>query len=83
MSEESLNFYLGFGPYFGKSIKQIGDTDEGLLYLDSIVDETNEPQKQIIKDYLKKNDARLDIAIANKKNYIKDSDPLPLPWWKK
>jgi hypothetical protein len=85
-SDDPYKLFIAFGPYFGKSIKQIGDTELGLLYLDSIVDETKEPQKQVIKDYLKKNDARLDAAIANKKHFIKNKkepDPLPRPWWEK
>ena len=58
---------IPFGKYFGYSIKQVGDTDEGLIYLDSIVDDPLESIfKKELKEYLKKNSHRIDAAISNK-----------------
>ncbi len=76
---------INFGKYFGKSIEQIGDSDEGLLYLDSIVDDPLESQfKEQLKIYLKKNAHRVDDAIRNCKPLSKNYAPSkPKPWWEK
>jgi hypothetical protein len=77
---------ITFGPYCFKTVKEVGDTDEGLLYLDKIVDEVDNELKEVIKEYLAKNGNRLDAAIENKsKRYKKTSEPpnpYPAPWWK-
>ncbi len=83
----SVNNIIGFGKYFGQTIEMIGDTDEGLLYLDKLVDDNLESKfKDALKIYLKKNAHRIDEAMRedNKIEYhSKKHDPLPQPWWEK
>lgn len=75
---------IPFGEYFLQTVERVGDSDEGLLYLDSIVDECTMELKEYIRGYLKKNSHRVDAAIANKRDYKKRPlDPLPKPWWEK
>lgn len=75
---------MPYGKYFLQTIEQIGDSDEGLLYLDSIVDECTMELKEYIRGYLRKNNHRLDAALANKRDYKKRPiDPIPPKWWEK
>lgn len=34
-----LDFVLPFGPHTGKTLSEVADTDEGLLYLDNLLGE--------------------------------------------
>ena len=75
---------IPFGKYFLQTVERVGDDDEGLLYLDEIVDQCESGLKEYIKEYLKKNAHRLDAALANKRDYKKrPADPIPAPWWEK
>lgn len=44
---------ISFGPYCFKTLDQIADSDEGLLYLDKIIDEISSPDfKENLKAFL-------------------------------
>jgi hypothetical protein len=71
-----------FGPYAMQTVEQICDTDEGLIYLDLVVDEISDPElKEEVKTFLKKNDARLDAALESRSHELRLPDPIPRKWW--
>jgi hypothetical protein len=73
---------MPFGKFFGQTIQQVGDSDEGLLHLDIIVDQVGGELKEEIQKYLTKNKHRLDAAIESKTpRDNRTPDPKPRPWW--
>ncbi len=74
---------IPFGIYFGKTIEQVGDTDEGLVYLDGIVDDCDGDVKRELVTYLKKNSVRVDVALEGRRGYgerREDREPIVRPW---
>ena len=63
------DYELKFGPFVGKTLKEVGDTYAGLRYLDRLL-ESNwvyPPIKKKVKEYLQDPNVkhRLDAALEN------------------
>lgn len=56
---------IPFGNFFGEEVEDVGASEDGLLFLDAIVDDKKlDPKlKEEIKEYLKKHSHRLDALI--------------------
>ena len=65
----SGDFKLTFGKYNGKTLDQVAESDEGLLWVDWFVGEVQSPRlKTIFQGFLRDDDlqTRLDILLEDK-----------------
>ena len=64
--DQAKNTVIKFGKYNGKSIIEISETNEGLLYLDWLVEQTwvRSPLDDALKTYLNDPVVAKDVEIA-------------------